>query len=122
LIEAGQIVLLRFPYADARGGKLRPALVLARLPGPYDDWLVSMISSRLHQAIRAIDEIVLQGDADFAATGLKTASVVRVTRLAVVASDRMEGALGRLSTARMTGICKRLADWLATSAPSASDD
>jgi mRNA interferase MazF len=50
LIEAGQVVLLRFPYADAGGGKLRPVLVLAQLPGPYDDWLVSMISSRLHQA------------------------------------------------------------------------
>jgi mRNA interferase MazF len=66
LIEAGQIVLLRFPYADARGAKLRPALVLAPLPGPYDDWLVSMISSRLHQAVRGIDEIVLERDADFA--------------------------------------------------------
>ncbi len=121
MIEAGQIVLLRFPYADARGAKLRPALVLAPLPGPYDDWLVSMISSRLHQAVRGIDEIVLERDADFAATGLKTASVVRVTRLAVVASDRIEGALGRLSATRLAGICNRLANWLATSAPGASD-
>ena len=42
--RAGQIVLFRFPRTDLGEGKLRPALLLARLPGEYDDWLICMIS------------------------------------------------------------------------------
>jgi mRNA interferase MazF len=37
--QAGQIVLFRFPHTDLEEGKLRPALLLARLPDEYDDWL-----------------------------------------------------------------------------------
>jgi mRNA interferase MazF len=39
----GQIVLFRFPQTDLASGKLRPALLLKDLPGPYDDWLICMI-------------------------------------------------------------------------------
>jgi len=44
--QAGQIVLFRFPQTDLEEGKLRPALLLGRLPGEYDDWLICMISSQ----------------------------------------------------------------------------
>jgi mRNA interferase MazF len=37
--QAGQIVLFRFPQTDLVEGKLRPALLLGKLPGEYDDWL-----------------------------------------------------------------------------------
>jgi mRNA interferase MazF len=47
--RAGQIVLFRFPLADLASGKLRPALMLSRVPGPYEDWLVCMVSSQLRQ-------------------------------------------------------------------------
>jgi mRNA interferase MazF len=40
MIQEGQIVLFRFPYADQKDGKLRPALVVRQLPGAYDDWLI----------------------------------------------------------------------------------
>ena len=33
MIAEGQIVLFRFPQTDQEAGKLRPALVLRRLPG-----------------------------------------------------------------------------------------
>ncbi len=39
MIREGQIVLFRFPYADHKEGKLRPALVIRQLPGVYEDWL-----------------------------------------------------------------------------------
>lgn len=38
--QAGQVVLFRFPQIDLEGGKLRPALLLGKLPGEYDDWLI----------------------------------------------------------------------------------
>ncbi len=45
MISEGQIVLFRFPQTDQQAGKLRPALVVRKLPGRYEDWLISMISS-----------------------------------------------------------------------------
>jgi mRNA interferase MazF len=38
--QVGQIVLFRFPQTNLEEGKLRPALLLAKLPGEYDDWLI----------------------------------------------------------------------------------
>lgn len=35
--RAGQTVLFNFPQTDFERGKLRPALLLARVPGDYDD-------------------------------------------------------------------------------------
>lgn len=49
MIREGQIVVFEFPQTDQKVGKLRPALVVRQLPGSYDDWLLCMISSQLHQ-------------------------------------------------------------------------
>lgn len=71
MISEGQIVLFRFPQADQKDGKLRPALVLRKLPGKFDDWLICMISSQLHQVIRELDEVIDSEEPDFRQTGLK---------------------------------------------------
>lgn len=80
MTQAGQIVLFRFPQTDLEPGKLRPALLLGELPGPYDDWLISMVSSQTRHYVEGFDELVQEHDADFAASGLKGASVIRVGR------------------------------------------
>jgi len=51
MISEGQVVLFRFPQTDQTAGKLRPALVLRRLPGQRNDWLICMISSNLYQEV-----------------------------------------------------------------------
>lgn len=56
--RAGQVVLFRFPQADLAEGKLRPALLLGKLPGAFDDWLICMISSQLRHFTDGFDEIV----------------------------------------------------------------
>ena len=56
--ESGQIVLFRFPRADLSEGKLRPALLLSEVPGAYEDWLICMISSQVHQRIDGFDELI----------------------------------------------------------------
>ena len=58
MTKAGQVVLFRFPQADLAAGKLRPALLLGRVPGAYDAWLLCMISSQLRQGIEGFDEVV----------------------------------------------------------------
>ena len=100
--ESGQVVVFRFPQTDLEEGKLRPALLLGKLPGEYDDWLICMISSQTRQYVAGLDEIVQENDADFGESGLKVTSVIRVGRLAVVSGDILIGALGQVSGERLS--------------------
>jgi mRNA interferase MazF len=110
--EAGQVVVFRFPQADLEEGKLRPALLLGKLPGEYDDWLICMISSQTRQYIAGFDEIIQEDDTDFGESGLKVTSVIRVGRLAVVSGEILIGAIGQVSSERLNRAKKRLSDWL----------
>ena len=122
MIQEGQITLFAFPQTDQAAGNLRPALVLRSLPGPHEDWLICMISSRLHHEVLELDEIIRDTDSDFAQTGLKTTSLIRVTRLAIVSEDILRGAIGTLSEERLKRIQSRLANWiLGTQVSSKSD-
>lgn len=113
----GQISLVPFPRVDLTPGKPRPVLLLAPVPGPYDDWLVCMISTRRHQEVAGFDEIIEPHDQDFTASGLKSPSVCRIARLAVVADEMLPGAIGGISTARLARIRARLAAWLRDETP-----
>ena len=112
--RAGQIVLFRFPQADLEEGKLRPAVLLGKLPGEHGDWLICMISSQVRHYVPEFDEIVREEDSDFATSGLKVASVIRVGRLAVVEADVLLGAAGEIATDRLQRIKTRLSQWLET--------
>jgi mRNA interferase MazF len=112
MIEPGQIVLFRFPQTDLQEGKLRPALLLAKAPGRFNDWLVCAISTQLHQHIPDFDEIIRESDDDFSESGLKTESLFRVGRLAVLDASIFEGAIGRINPERLRQIRSRLANWL----------
>jgi mRNA interferase MazF len=113
--QAGQIVLFRFPQTDLEAGKLRPALLLGKLPGDYDDWLICMISSQLRHYIPQFDEILQEHDSDFAQSGLKVASVIHIGRLAVVEGRVLLGATGQISPERLQRIKNHLVEWIARS-------
>jgi mRNA interferase MazF len=110
--KAGQIVLFRFPQTDLVLGSLRPALLIAPIPSSYDDWLVCMISTQIRQAIPNFDEIILKTDSDFAQTRLKSESVIRLSRLAVVSETVFAGKLGEVSQNRLKKVKNNLADWI----------
>lgn len=111
--QAGQIVLVPFPFTDLSGAKLRPVLMLRQVSVQFDDWLVCMVSSQLRQADTQIDEILLPDDADFAMTGLKVPSVLRLTRLAVLESSLLMGSLGSIRDEQLQRIRQKLAVWIA---------
>jgi mRNA interferase MazF len=113
--QAGQVVLFRFPQADLEEGKLRPALLLRRLPGEYDDWLICMISSQVRHYVPEFDEIIRENDPDFVESGLKVSSVIRIGRLAAVEGEILLGAIGQIAPERLLRIKGRLADWLTRS-------
>jgi mRNA interferase MazF len=111
-VKSGQIVLFRFPQTDLIVGKMRPALVLANLPSNRNGWLVCMISSQIRQAIPSIDDIIETTDTDFTQTGLKTPSVIRLTRLAVVEETVFIGTIGEISQNRLVNLKKRISEWI----------
>jgi mRNA interferase MazF len=111
-MKAGDIVLVRFPQADLKIGKLRPALAIAIAPSHHSDLLLALVSSRIYQAIPEFDEIVAVSDDDYAKTGLKVTSVIRLSRLATVETSVISACLGNISLERLNRIKSRLADWL----------
>jgi mRNA interferase MazF len=109
---AGDVVLFRFPQTNLAEGKLRPALLLGKLPGEYDDWLICMISSQTRHYLPEFDEIIQEGDSDFSQTGLKLESVIRVGRLAVLEGGLFLGDVGQISQERLRRIKSHLASWI----------
>jgi len=71
-----------------------------------------MISTQLAQEISGIDELMQPVDSDFENSGLKTESLFRVTRIAVVEQNIFAGIIGKISTERLLRIKKSLADWI----------
>ena len=112
MIQDGTIVLFSFPQANQTTGKLRPALVLRKLPGPYDDWLICMVSTQLSQQIEGLDEVIGPEDHEFNDSGLKAPSLFRVSRLAVVEKSVFTGAIGKIPTERLSRIKTSLAEWI----------
>ncbi len=110
--RSGQVVLFPFPYTDQTVSKLRPALLLGKVPGDFDDWLICMISSQLRQETKGFDEIIQEGDPDFSSSGLKMISLIRLGRLAVVEGGLLAGTIGAISPERLAGIKKRVSAWI----------
>jgi mRNA interferase MazF len=80
-VKPGDVILI--PLAELGGAnvKLRPALVLADLPGPYQGLLICGISTQMQFLQTNWDELVQSGDSDFAASGLRRPSVIRLSYL-----------------------------------------
>ncbi|MCK5267218.1 MAG: type II toxin-antitoxin system PemK/MazF family toxin [Spirochaetes bacterium] len=112
MIREGKIVLFRFPQTDQSSGKLRPALVIRKLPGKYDDWLICMVSTQLSQQIDGLDELIRPEDKEFKNSGLKAASIFRISRIAVVEQNIFAGIIGEISNKRLSKIKKSLTDWI----------
>jgi mRNA interferase MazF len=112
MIEEGQIALFPFPQTDLKEGKLRPALIIRQCPTRFEDWLICMISSQIAQYVAMMDDIIDTEAQDFTQTGLKTTSVIRLTRLAVVNQGILVGSIGQISEERLVKLKRRLAQWL----------
>jgi mRNA interferase MazF len=111
----GQVVLFKFPQTDLTIGKLRPALLIRKLSNGYDDWLSCMISTKMGQEVSGLDETISLNDQDSRQTGLKSESIIRVSRLAVVSEKIMLGKTGEISKERLGRIKRNLANWILTS-------
>lgn len=110
--QSGQIALTPFPFTDLSVAKLRPVLLLRPVSRQFDDWLVCMVSSQLHQADPDLDELILPSQTDFGTSGLKVPSVFRLSRLAVLDGNLLAGSIGSVDAARLMRIRQKLGRWM----------
>lgn len=101
------MVLAALPQADLTF-KARPALALRQMP-PYGDWLLCGISSQLQQAAPGFDEVLSPAEPDFATSGLREPSVIRLGFLSAVPERLIKGRTGWVAASRHRRLLARLA-------------
>ena len=109
-MNQGDVILTPVPQADGLI-KNRPAILLREMPR-YRDILVCGVSTQLHQEITGFDEIIQWSDSDFAATGLKSPSLIRLGFLAVLSPNAVIRSIGRISSERHKRLLNRLSNYL----------
>jgi mRNA interferase MazF len=109
-MKPGDLLLAPLPQVDGRL-KDRPVLLLCVTP-PFDDCLVCGISTQLQNAVDGLDAIVRPADEDFNQSGLKAASVIRVTYLALLPRYYFKGRIGAVSASRLKVIVTSLVGFL----------
>ena len=106
----GNVLLTSLVQTDGQI-KRRPTVFLRRMPG-FGDFLVCGISTQLHQEVPGFDEILDDQSDDFAASGLKAPSLVRLGFLAVLPQQAFHGSIGRINRERHKRLLQKLANYL----------
>ena len=109
-MKDGDVVLTPIPQADGQV-KNRPAIILREMPS-YGDMLVCGVSTQLHQYVQGFDEIISPEDADFAASGLASPSVIRLSFLAVLPRKNIAGSIGSIAPERHKRLLEALSNYL----------
>ena len=91
--------------------KERPVVLLRRMPR-FGNFLACEISSQLRQMVANFDEIIQPGDADFAASGLRQASLIRLSFLALRPVRTLSGHIGTISPERHRRLLARRCEHL----------
>ena len=107
-MKPGAVALARLQQADERA-KLRPVIILNRMP-PFDDYLVCALSSQLQHEAKGFDEVIGTDAGDYSQSGLKVASLVRLGMIATIPGSAIRGQLGSIDGDRLQRLRTRLAD------------
>ena len=104
----GSIVLVPFPFDDLTTTKVRPALCLTDPVGPHRHVVLAFITSRVAAELPDSDLLLDTGHPDFAGTGLRVASTVRLHRLTTLSASLIRRRLGRLPQALQPALDEKL--------------
>lgn len=99
-----KIVLVPFPFDDLSSQKVRPALCLTDAIPPYSHVVLAFITSQVSATPAKTDLVIEASDADFASTGLKVSSTIRLHRLMTVTKSIIRRQLGKLSASHQAEI------------------
>ena len=89
-LAAGFVVLVRFPFSDLSGTKLRPAVVVA--DAGRGDWVLCQVTSKSYADVNAVGI----NESDFAQGSLRLTSFARPGKLFTANAGLVEGNLGVL--------------------------
>lgn len=103
-----KIVLVPFPFDDLTAKKVRPAVCLTDEIKPHSHIILAFITSQISASPSATDFVIDKSDTDFATTGLKVSSMVRLHRLMTVTKSIILRELGELSFSQRTEIENKL--------------
>lgn len=117
-MKEGDVVLMAIPQANGQL-KNRPAIVLRLMP-PFGDILVCGVSTQLHQHAIGFDEIIDPSHVDFSASGIKSASLIRLGFLAVFPLSAIIGRIDHVSHERHQRLLERLAKHIYSIQPNQS--
>ncbi|MGB3640540.1 MAG: type II toxin-antitoxin system PemK/MazF family toxin [Rivularia sp. (in: cyanobacteria)] len=95
-LNKGDVVLVQFPFTDLSQAKLRPALIIYSNP-VTNEVTLCFISSQNINKLTSEEFTIKDSDADFAYTGLRISSKVRVTRITTLNKSLILRRLGKLS-------------------------
>lgn len=104
------MVLIRYPFTDLTGFKVRPAAILTpdSLLSRIDDVLCLFVSSVIPEDPLPTDIIVEARQPAFSATGLRRRSVLRVHKLALLHKSLILRRLGKIENVLMGRVERRL--------------
>ena len=109
MMKPGDVVLIQLPQVAGGPPKSRPALVLALLPGAYQNVLICGISTQLQDLQPDWDDEIAPSDADFSQSGLRRASAIRPSYLYGADLREISGVIGRVDRRRLNRVQNRLA-------------
>lgn len=98
----GTIALVAFPFTDLSGSKVRPALIISKAP-LGDDVIVAFISSNTKKKSK-FDVFIKKN----AVNGLKSDSLIRVSKIATLEKKVLLGEVGTLDKETLPTIQKCL--------------
>lgn len=96
-MQRGDIYLAAFPFGNAPGMKLRPVLLLSSPIGASAEVVAAYISSVILPILLPSDILLDPNTPDYASTGLKVVSLLRLHKLATIHSSSVQRFLGSLS-------------------------
>lgn len=110
IVRRGSVVLVRYPFTDLSGAKVRPTVILTpdNLLPRIDDVLCLFISSSMPGELLPTDFVLEEKHPSFAKTCLKYRSVLRAHKLALLNKSLVVRVLGEMSTDLMNEVNQRL--------------
>lgn len=108
----GKIFLVPFPYDDLSTNKLRPAVCLTNPMGARRHVLLAYITSQVPTYLQDTDIRLDASHPDFAATGLRQSSIIRLHHLVTVSTVIIRRELGELSSEIQAQITEKLCNLL----------
>jgi len=95
-----KIVLVPFPFDDLSSNKVRPALCLTEPIGEYRHVVLAFITSRIPDDVLESDLLFISDSKDFAESGLRVSSAIRLHRMMTATTSIIRRELGQLSDAQ----------------------